>query len=299
MREIEIAGRKLGDGHPPFIVGEVGVNHNGDLATAIQMCEVAKAAGCDMVKFGVFKADEFCNPEHDITYWHEKKQVTEREIDMFRRCELPDSAWHAIKKHCDHIGIIFFATPQNETDLQLLLKVGVPCVKIGSDDLTNLSLIDTAASTGLPLILSTGMADWQDTAAAIITVGRECVLCVCTSEYPCPPSNANVARIEKLKIALQATPIGFSDHTYGTRAAVIATTLGAAYIECHFTLDREMRGPDHAWSHSPLDLRAYVRAIRETMLMLGSGIIEPTEQERVNRVNWRRVSGQQIRGIAP
>ena len=164
---IEIAGFKIGAGHAPLIVAEAGINHNGDLDRALAMVTAAKEAGCDAVKFATLKADEFCNPAHMISYRHEGALVTEPEIEMFRRCELPDSAWRTLKDECDRHGIIFFSTPQNESDLKLLLDVGVPAIKIGSDDLTNLKLIASYATHELPLILSTGMADYTDVFAEI------------------------------------------------------------------------------------------------------------------------------------
>ena len=296
MREITIAGRKLGDGHPPFIVAEAGINHNGSLDRALAMVTVAKQAGCDAIKFSAFKAAEFCNPRHSITYHHQGVLVTEPEIEMFRRCELPDGSWRTIKYECDRHGIIFFATPQNESDLLPLLDVGVPCIKVGSDDLTNLALIESYAKHGLPMILSTGMAESHDVFCAMrAALPRQMMLLVCTSEYPCPLENANLQRITTLQSAV-TIPVGFSDHTIGAKAAIIATALGACYLEKHFTLSNEMRGPDHAFSANPAGLERWASAIRKTRVLMGSGAIEPTQQERVNRINWRRTSGQKIRG---
>ena len=300
MSSITIAGRKLGDGYAPFIVGEVGINHNGDVERAIKMVSVAKKAGCDAVKFATLKAGEFCNPKHMVSYWYRGELVTEPEIDMFRRCELPDEAWRDIRDECERNDIIFFSTPQNESDLKLLLDVGVPAIKVGSDDLTNLKLIAAYAKHGLPLILSTGMADARDIlAAGNIALACGCsklVYLVCTSEYPCAPKHANLKRITTLKKTFPL--VGFSDHTVGTAAATVATTLGACYLEKHFTLNNFMRGPDHAFSANPWQLEDWVKAIRGVSVLMGTGRIAPTEQERVNRVNWRRASGQQIRGAA-
>lgn len=299
MRRVEIAGRSLGDGCAPFIVAEAGINHNGKLDTAIDMVHVAKVAGCDAIKFATLKAAEFCNPDHMISYTYQGELVTEPEMEMFRRCELPDEAWPVLKRECDRIGIVFFSTPQNESDLALLLEVGVPCIKVGSDDLTNLDLIAAYASHSLPLILSTGMADLDEALAAVDVVAcsdAQLIVLSCTSEYPCPLKNANVARISTLQESLPYVPIGYSDHTRGSAAAAAATALGAAYLEKHFTLNNAARGPDHQFSAGPLDLATWVNVIRTARLVLGHGRIEPTEQERVNRVKWRRASGQKIRG---
>ena len=298
MNEIKIGGFTLGNGHLPFVVAEAGINHNGDLDRALAMVTAAKEAGCDAVKFATLKADEFCNPSHMITYKHEGEIVTEPEIEMFRRSELPDSAWITLKEECDRHGILFFSTPQNESDLKLLLDVGVPAIKIGSDDLTNLKLIASYASHNIPLIMSTGMADHTDIyAAANVARASGCdklIFCVCTSEYPCPPEHANLARIGTLKRTF--THIGFSDHTIGTDAAIIAATLGACYLETHFTLDNQLRGPDHAFSKDPKALKQWVDAIRNVRTMLGDWRVRPTDVEIAQRTQWRRKSGQKIRG---
>ncbi len=299
MIAIEIAGRPVGYGCEPFVVGEAGINHNGKLDTAMEMIYVAKATGCDAIKFATLKAAEFCNPAHTIGYYYQGKYVEEREIDMFRRAELPDSAWLALKAECDRAGIVFFSTPQNVSDLDLLLKVGVPCIKIGSDDLTNHALIKAYASHGLPVILSSGMADPNDVVDGVETAevaGADVIILACTSEYPCPPERANVLRVRTLQDMLPGVPVGYSDHTQGPTAAAAATALGACYLEKHFTLNNAARGPDHAFSASPTELKGWVSAIRNTRRVLGHGLIEPTALERSNRKNWRRASGQQIRG---
>jgi len=285
-REIEIAGRKIGDGHEPFIVGEVGVNHNGSRGRALSMCMAAKEAGCDAVKFGTFKADEFCAKDDPL-------------YQTFKLCEFNEADWYEIKALCDRLGIIFFSTPQNESDMQLLLRVGVPCLKIGSDDLTKLELVQTYAGTRLPLILSIGMADELDVKYALRAAWHGQVLvCVCTSEYPCPPEHANLGRLTKLRKLMPAhMPTGFSDHTVGPTAAAAAVALGAAYFEKHFTLDNTLPGPDHHFSADPTALWAWAKAIRDAHAALGSGEILPTDAERKQRGKWRRKTGQQIRGI--
>lgn len=270
----------------PVIVGEVGVNHNGSLDRALAMVGAAKEAGCDAVKFGTFKAAEFCAPDDPL-------------YEMFKSCELPDDAWKIIKSEADRLGIIFFSTPQNESDLQLLLDVGVPCIKVGSDDLTNLALIEAYAAHRLPMILSTGMADWHDIFCAMVAaIAVPLTVCVCTSEYPCPLEHANLARITTLRKLLPEVSIGFSDHTVGSEAAAVAAALGATYFEKHFTLDNDLPGPDHHFSANPKQLAEWVRAIKSVFKLLGDGEVTPTTQELSNRAKWRRASGQKIRGIA-
>lgn len=286
MTEIAIAGRKLGPDHKPFIVAEVGLNHNGSLDRAMQMIQMARDSGCDAVKFATYKTDEFCQPSDPL-------------YPAFKASELPDSAWRELRDSCDRNDIIFFSTPQNYSDLKLLLDVGVPCIKVGSDDLTNTALIKQYATHGLPIILSTGMADAYDVRQGVVAAdGVPVALCVCTSEYPCPPEHANLGRITTLRQVYRDTVIGFSDHTEGPQAGVVASTLGASYFEKHFTLDNALPGPDHRFSANPVGLMRWVHGIRNARKLIGSGEIEPTDDEKVNRVHWRRASGQELRGVA-
>jgi sialic acid synthase SpsE len=282
-----VSGILIGDGYAPFIVAEVGVNHDGYVDQALSMIRAAAKADVDAVKFGVFKADEFCS-RRDPLY------------ETFKRCELPDSAWAEIKAECERNDVIFFATPQNRSDLDILLDVGVPFIKIGSDDLANVALVESYAETKLPIILSTGMADLPDiyrAVDAVVEAGSRAVICVCTSEYPCPAEHANLGRITTLREAFPTCPIGFSDHTIGPMAGMIAATLGAAYFEKHFTLDNDLHGPDHSFSANPEQLSNWAWSIRSALVMLGDGLVRPTEEEKRNRVKWRRASGQRIRGF--
>lgn len=287
MSEVRIGNRMLGDGHPPFIVAEVGLNHNGDLDIALDMIAAAKKADCDAVKFATFRAAEFCDPADPL-------------YSAFKRSELPVWAWRRLKDECDLRDIIFFSTPQNESDLKLLLDVDVPCIKIGSDDLTNTALIEAYGKHGLPVILSTGMADSSDVRQAVEALPADLpkVICACTSEYPCPPENANVARVTTLRNTYPGAVIGYSDHTQGMHAAMVASAIGAAYFEKHFTLDHAAEGPDHRFSADPMQLSTWAWAIRNSRTVLGNGVIMPTEREKVNREHWRRASGQQIRKVA-
>lgn len=294
VREICLAGRPIGSGHPPFIVAEAGINHNGVVATALEMVAVAKRAGADAIKFQTFKADEFCgDPTQLYTYRSQGREVTEPMRDMFRRYELPHSDWFEIKAECERQGIVFLSTPQNRSDLDLLLRVGVPAVKVGSDDFTNLPLLASYAETGLPLLLSCGMADLAEVHRALDVVGAldgyPVVLLLCTSQYPTPPQDVNLRKLKTLQGAFPDLPLGFSDHTRGVLAAVSAVALGAVFFEKHFTLDQQAPGPDHWFSANPDELAEWVAAIRTAFEMLGQPLIRPTAQERVNKLAFRRV----------
>lgn len=291
--EVMIGKHAIGIGRNPFIVAEVGINHNGDLERALEMVHVAKSAGCDAVKFQTFKALEFVNdPTQMFTYQSQGQAVTESMLAMFQRYELPDSAWPVIKSECEKAGILFFSTPQNQSDLDTLLKVGIPAVKVGSDDFTNLPLLRGYAKSGLPLILSTGMSDLAEAHQALEAIGGldgyPVILLVCTSQYPTPPDDTNLARIKTLRAAFPMVPIGFSDHTSGSLASSLAVALGAVFLEKHFTLSHNLPGPDHWFSEDPAGLAEWVNGIRAANRMIGSPLVRPTEIERGNKKEYQR-----------
>jgi sialic acid synthase SpsE len=294
MKEIVINGRPIGAGHPPFIIAEAGINHNGVLATAIEMVRMAKTAGADAVKFQTFKAEEFVgNSQQTFTYRSQGKEVTESMLAMFQRYELPRQAWREIKAECDRQGIIFMSTPQNRSDLDLLLEVGVPAVKIGSDDFTNLPLIRSYAETGLPLILSCGMSDLAEVHQALDAAGAldgyPTALLLCTSQYPTPPQDVNLRKLRTLQGAFPDLVTGFSDHTQGPLASSLAVALGAAIFEKHFTLDHDLPGPDHWFSENPRGLEQWITGIRTAAGMMGSLLVRPTAGELANKKEFQRV----------
>jgi N,N'-diacetyllegionaminate synthase len=292
-KRIKIGTREVGDGCSPFVVAEVGINHNGELDLAIQMIRVAKASGCDAVKFQTFKAVEFIN-DHAQTYTYKSqgREVTESMMEMFQRYELTEAGWRSIKDECVRQDIQFISTPQNRSDLEFLRKLGVPAVKVGSDDFTYIPQLRDFAKSGLPLILSTGMSDLADVQKALDAVGAfdgyPVVLLVCTSQYPTPPGDAHLLRIRTLAAAFPGIPVGFSDHTQGPQAAAMAVALGAVLFEKHFTLDVNLPGPDHWFSEEPDGLSAWVRSIRDAETMLGKPYVRPTDVERVNRRDFQR-----------
>jgi N,N'-diacetyllegionaminate synthase len=294
MRRITIAGRDIGEGCPPFVIAEVGINHNGELAKALEMIGVAKRAGADAVKFQTFRAEEFVgDAAMTFTYRSAGKTVTESMLEMFRRYELKRADWAVLRRRCDQEGILFMSTPQNRSDLDLLLEVGIPAVKVGSDDFTNLPLLASYARTKLPMIVSCGMSNLGEVHQALEAVGSlegyPTVLLVCTSQYPTPPEEANLLRIRSLREAYPDVPIGYSDHTQGSTASILAVGLGASVFEKHFTLDRSLPGPDHWFSEDPAGLKEWAGAIRTALAMLGSPVVQPTRKELENKKEFQRV----------
>lgn len=289
----EIAGRLIDGDTSPYCIAEVGINHNGNLDLAKQMIAVAKRAGADAVKFQTFKAEEFCgDPNQTFTYQSQGHSVTESMLEMFKRYEFTPAQWRELKAHCVAVGITFFSTPQNPDDFTLLQSIGVPAVKIGSDDFTNLPLIDLYARSGLPLILSCGMSDLADVHQALETAGwfagNQVALLLCTSQYPTPPQDINISKLTTLQQAFPGLTVGFSDHSQGSLAAGMAVALGARVFEKHFTLDHQFPGPDHWFSEDEAGLTEWIATIRKADQMRGSPYIRPTVAEQDMRILARR-----------
>mgnify|MGYP000662169627 CR=1 FL=1 len=291
--EITINGQIIGMQHPPFVVAEAGINHNGDIEKAFQMIRVAKNSGVDAVKFQTFKAEEFVVDRSQLfTYQSQGKEVTEPMLDMFKRYEFTPDQWRKIKKRCDDEKILFLSTPQNPNDLALLLELGIPAVKVGSDDLTNLPLLKEYSRTNLPLIISSGMADLAEVHQALSTIGTfegyPSILLHCTSQYPAPPVDLNMAKIQTLISAFPGLPLGFSDHSQGSIAAISAVALGACFFEKHFTLANDLPGPDHWFSENPENIAKWTQDIRSARIMMGSPLVQPSDEELKMRVLARR-----------
>jgi sialic acid synthase SpsE len=293
MAQISIGNRSVGEGQTPLVILEAGINHNGDIDKAFEMIRLARRLGADAVKFQTFKADEFISdPKLMFTYRSQGKEVTESMRDMFRRYEFSRDDWFRIKKACDDEGILFLSTPQNRSDLDLLLELGIPAIKVGSDDFSNLPLLRDYASAGLPLLLSCGMADLAEVHQSLEAVGtldgRPTVLLLCTSQYPTPPEDVNLRKLHTLARAFPMVVTGFSDHTQGPLASSLALAMGARLFEKHFTLDHELPGPDHWFSEDPAGAAEWIASIRKAESMMGSAVVRPTAAEREMRVLARR-----------
>lgn len=292
--EITIGQKKIGRGCAPFIIAEAGINHNGQLDTAFEMIKVAKMAGLDCIKFQTFRADEFVGDlGQTYTYTSQGREVTESMLAMFKRYEFSREEWFLIKKKCDEVGIHFLSTPQNLSDLELLLEIGIDAIKVGSDDFTNIPLLQNYAKTGLPMIVSCGMADMAEVYQALEAIGSldgyPTVLMLCTSQYPTPPEDLNLLKLKTLEQAFPMVILGFSDHSQGCLASCLAVALGSVVFEKHFTLDRNLPGPDHWFSEDPAGLKAWVDSIHTGYAMLGSGLIRPTLTELANKKEFQRV----------
>lgn len=284
---------KIFDKHNPFIIAEAGINHNGKLKNAMKMVDVAKSAGCSAIKFQTFKASEFlCKNVGKIKYKYKNKFINESLIKMFKRSELSEKDFKKIKHYCDEKKIIFFSTPQNLSDLEILKRVGVPLLKIGSDDFINLHLIKNFIKTKKPLILSCGMSDLAEVKRSLKVAnffkGYPVALLICTSEYPTKLKNINLNKLTYLKKKFKNLTLGLSDHTKGNLASVVARILGAEIFEKHFTLNKNFKGPDHNFSLDPLELKNWVANIKSANDVLGNYKIAPTALEKINKKIFRR-----------
>jgi len=293
MPFIKIDNTLIGTGQPPFIVAEAGINHNGDLETAFKMIETAKKARVDAIKFQTFKAEEFIGETgQTYTYVSNGKKVTESMLEMFRRYELKRDEWFLIKEKCDKEEILFLSTPQNRSDLDLLLEVGISAIKVGSDDFTNLPLLNSYSEARLPIILSCGMSNLAEIYQSLETVGAldgyPTILLLCTSQYPTPPEDVNLLRIKTLSSAFPMLPLGFSDHTQSSLASSLGMALGACVFEKHFTLSHDLPGPDQWFSVDPEELREWRKSIWDSYTMLGNGIVRPTKAEEEMKAVARR-----------
>lgn len=310
-----------------FIIAEAGVNHNGNLDTALQLIDVAVAAGANAVKFQTFKTEKLVTKKADKADY--QKQTTaseENQFEMLRKLEL-DYAWHLpLRDHCQKQGIVFLSTAFDFDSLAFLIdEVGLDSLKIPSGEITNGPFLLAHAQSGKPIILSTGMATLGEieTALGVLAFGylgwsepsltrfqeayasaegqtrlqRNVTLLHCTSEYPTPAEHVNLRAMNTLQQAF-GLAVGYSDHTEGLAVPIAAAASGASVIEKHFTLDRALKGPDHKVSLEPDELKTMVSAIRTIELALGSAHKTPQPVELQNR-NAARKSVVAAREIQP
>jgi pseudaminic acid synthase len=273
---VRIGDRPVGGDAPVYIIAEAGSNHDRNLDQAKRLIDVAAAAGADAVKFQTFAADRIVAETTTRAKYLDGLLPPDKTMsDLFRELELPRD-WHAeLFAHATAAGLDFLSTPFDFEAVDLLDELGVKAFKVASYELWHLPLIREVASRGKPIICSTGMADLADVQDAVDTVAEtgndQLVLLHCVVNYPPPFGELNLRAIETLRRAFHV-PVGYSDHSAGITAPIVATALGAAVIEKHFTLSRDLPGPDHRFAIEPDELAAMVRAIRDAQDALGSGI---------------------------
>ena len=288
MPEIAIAGRRIGPGHPPYVIAEMSGNHNGDINRAFALLEAAKTAGADAVKLQTYTADTITIDHDGPGFRIEGGLWNSRTLyELYQEAHTPWE-WHPqlfAKAH--ELGITIFSSPFDPTAVEFLEQLGAPAYKIASFEIVDLPLIQRAARTGKPLIVSTGLAglgEIGDAVEAARAAGcREIALLHCTSGYPTPPEDSNLRTIPHLAEAFGVVA-GLSDHTPGTAVPVAATALGARVIEKHFTLHRADGGPDAAFSLEPEELAELVTSCRTAWTALGDVNYALEASERGNKI---------------
>jgi pseudaminic acid synthase len=284
---ITISGRDIGPGRPVYIIAEVSANHGHRFEDAVALVKAAAAAGVDAVKLQTYTADTLTldsDQEHfrvgTSTLWAGRMLY-----DLYREAYTPWE-WHAeLKRVAEACGVALFSTPFDRTAVDFLEELAMPAHKIASFELVDLDLVGYAASTGKPLIMSTGMASLEEIEQAVEAArshgAREIALLKCTSAYPSQPSEMNLRTIPHLAEHF-GCPVGLSDHTLGASVPVAAVSLGACLIEKHICLSRAVPGPDSAFSLEPAEFAALVRDVRQTEAALGGISYGPGERERAS-----------------
>lgn len=283
-----------------FIIAEAGVNHNGDQSLALQLVEVAAESGADAIKFQTFKADELVTSGAQKAEYQARETGGGDQLEMLKALEMSEQMHKAVYDKCLECGIEFMSTPFDTAAVDYLLDLGMKRIKIPSGEITNHPFLTYVAKKNVPLIMSTGMASMNEIIEAVnlIAAVREeaghkeplvsmLTILHCTSNYPAALDDVNLRAMTSIQNET-GVPIGYSDHTLGITVSTAAVARRATVIEKHFTLNRDMSGPDHSASLEPEELKAMVRQIRDVELALGSSVKEPTETELPVRELVRR-----------
>lgn len=289
-REIKIGDRLLGDNHPPYIVGEIGINHNGDVNIAKKLIKAAKDAGADAVKFQK-RTPEICVPPEQQNKMRETPWGYISYMDYRYKVEFGVDEYRQIDDFCKETGIDWFVSVWDRSSVDFMEANFEPIAyKLPSASLTDHELLQYVRATDRPMVVSTGMSTMEEIFGAVGVVGREkLLLCHTTSTYPCPVEELNLKMIETLRKTFPDTPIGYSGHEIGLVPTVIAVAFGACFVERHITLDRAMWGSDQAASVEPQGLSRLVKYIRITPDAVGDGIKRVYESEESSRTKLRRV----------
>lgn len=275
-----------------LIIAEAGVNHNGSLELAKKLVDIAYKSGADIVKFQTAKLSSLVTKTAPTAEY--QKENLHRELsqaEMLKKLLLSFDDFRELSQYCKSVGIQFLSTPFDLESIDFLEEIGCPFWKIPSGEITNLPYLERLATTGKPIIMSTGMCTLEEVSDAVSILKQnhagKIILLHCTTQYPAPYSEINLNAMQILQREF-GVEVGYSDHTKGIEVPIAAVAMGATVIEKHFTLDREMEGPDHRASLEPDELAAMVRAIRNIELAIGTGEKKPSESEKKNMVIARK-----------
>lgn len=300
MKPIRIGNKFISREYPCLIMAEIGINHNGDPVLARKMIDAIADSGADCVKFQTFSADEFVSsPDETYEYFSQGKKVKESMLEMFQRFEFDRNEFAALFDYAKNRGLIALSTPTDRHAVDLLAGIGTPAYKVGSDDLVYTQFLDYVARRNKPVIISSGMAEQEDIDRAVKTIrgagNDQIIILHCVSLYPTPENEVNLRKITSLQKRYDL-PIGFSDHSSGITACLGAVTLGACLLEKHFTLDKNLPGPDHWFSADPEELTALVREVRRLEANMGTGSLSrsPAEEEMARLCHRSIVAAREI-----
>lgn len=283
MQKIEIGDRIIGLDCPCFVIAEAGVNHNGNLDMALKLVDIAVSAGADAVKFQTFSTESVVTKNAPkAAYQKETTGSDESQFQMLKKLELSPLAHRKLQAYCRERSILFLSSPFEEKSADFLEELDVPAFKIPSGELTNIPFLEHVARKSKPMIVSTGMSTLEEVRSAVDIIlktgNADLILLHCVSAYPANAADINLRGMQTMAAAFNV-PIGYSDHTLGIEVALAAVALGACVLEKHFTLDRNLPGPDHRASLEPDELRILVSGVRTVEAALGHGRKEPAACE--------------------
>jgi N-acetylneuraminate synthase/N,N'-diacetyllegionaminate synthase len=283
MNTIQIANRTIAPTHPTFVIAEIGVNHDGSLARALDLVRIAKDGGADCVKLQIFQARTLMNAASAFAGYQKERVTDASPADMLRRYELSPRDLARVVDAIIAAGLVPLATPFSPNDVQTIASLDLPAVKIASPDLVNYPLLDAVAATRRPMLLSTGAATLDEVRTSVAWLNgwnTPFALLHCVSSYPTPPEHANLQWIGELARAFNV-PVGYSDHTPELLSGALAVASGACLVERHLTYDNAAEGPDHSASSDPEDFAEYVGLIRTADLLRGQAgkRVLPIEQD--------------------
>lgn len=289
LREIKVGNKIIGDGHPVFIIGEIGINHNGDLEIAKKMIEGAKQAGCDAVKFQK-RTPELCVPKDQWNLERDTPWGRITYLEYRHKVEFGKNEYEEIDRYCKELGIMWFASCWDEPSVDFIEQFNPPIYKTPSASLTDFELLKKHKALNKPIMMSTGMSTMEQIEAAVNFFGMDNLLLAhATSSYPCKNEELNLRMIETLRKKYPTIPIGYSGHEVGLAPTWAAVALGACFVERHITLDRAMWGTDQAASVEMGGLQRLVSNIRDIEIALGDGIKKVYESEKSQIQKLRRV----------
>lgn len=288
-REIKVGNKFIGDGHPVFIVGEIGINHNGDIEIAKKMIEGAKKAGCDAVKFQK-RTPELCVPKDQWNLERDTPWGRITYIEYRHKVEFGEKEYAEIDRYCKELDIMWFASCWDEPSVDFIEQFNPPIYKTPSASLTDFELLKKHKALNKPVMMSTGMSTMEQIEAAVNFFGKDNLLLAhATSAYPCKNEELNLRMINTLRNKYPEIPIGYSGHEVGLAPTWAAVALGACFVERHITLDRAMWGTDQAASVEMGGLQRLVSNIRDIEIALGDGIKKVYDSEKSQIQKLRRV----------